>query len=46
MAKFTLDEIVSSVKGKVLEKVKTEFSDIVTDTRKLAEGVLFVALKG
>ena len=46
MAKFTLDEIVSSVKGKVLEKVKTEFSDIVTDSRKLAEGVLFVALKG
>ncbi|MEE1361677.1 MAG: UDP-N-acetylmuramoyl-tripeptide--D-alanyl-D-alanine ligase [Selenomonadaceae bacterium] len=46
MAKFTLDDIVSSVKGKVLEKVKTEFSDIVTDTRKLAEGVLFVALKG
>lgn len=46
MAKFTLDDIVSSVKGKILEKVKTEFSDIVTDTRKLAEGVLFVALKG
>ncbi|CAJ0600692.1 unnamed protein product [Cylicocyclus nassatus] len=46
MASFTLEEIIKATGGKVLEQVKAEFTDVVTDTRKLAEGVLFVALKG
>lgn len=46
MASFDLGEIVKAVGGKVLEQGASQFSDVVTDTRKLADGVLFVALKG
>ena len=43
---FTLNEIVKATSAKVYKEEKKEFSAIVTDTRKISEGVLFVALKG
>lgn len=46
MAVFTLAEIVKIVKGKALEQGAEQFTGVVTDTRKLCQGVLFVALKG
>lgn len=46
MAIFTLAEIVKAVKGKVLEQGADKFTDVVTDSRKISDGVLFVALKG
>ncbi|SFW42811.1 UDP-N-acetylmuramoyl-tripeptide--D-alanyl-D-alanine ligase [Selenomonas ruminantium] len=43
---FTLNEIVKATSAKIYKEEKKEFSAIVTDTRKISEGVLFVALKG
>ena len=43
---FTLNEIVKATSAKVYKEDKKEFSAIVTDTRKISAGVLFVALKG
>ena len=43
---FTLNEIVKATSAKLYKEEKKEFSAIVTDTRKISEGVLFVALKG
>ena len=43
---FTLNEIVKATGAKIYKEEKKEFSAIVTDTRKISEGVLFVALKG
>lgn len=47
MAKFTLDDVMKGLGScEILEEGKDVFSDIVTDTRKITPGVLFVALKG
>ena len=43
---FTLNEIVKATSAKVYKEEKKECRAIVTDTRKISEGVLFVALKG
>ena len=47
MPAFTLDDVIHALQRCiVLEQVKTQFADIVTDTRKIVPGALFVALKG
>ncbi|BAL82124.1 UDP-N-acetylmuramoyl-tripeptide--D-alanyl-D-alanine ligase [Selenomonas ruminantium subsp. lactilytica TAM6421] len=43
---FTLDEIVKAISAKIYKEEKKDFSAVVTDTRKISAGVLFVALKG
>lgn len=43
---FTLKEIVAAANAKVYKEEKQDFAAVVTDTRKISEGVLFVALKG
>ena len=43
---FTLKEIVAATDAKVYKEEKQNFAAVVTDTRKISEGVLFVALKG
>ena len=47
MPAFSLDDVIHALQRcAVLEQVKTQFADIVTDTRKIVPGALFVALKG
>lgn len=47
MPAFTLDEVIQAVeRAAILDDPNQSFTDIVTDTRKIAPGVLFVALKG
>ena len=46
MASFTIDQVVEATRASVLEYGKDSFKDIVTDTRKITPGCLFVALKG
>lgn len=46
MPAFALQEIVAATSAHIYNEVKQEFSDIVTDTRKISAGVLFVALQG
>ncbi len=46
MPAFTLEEILAATRADVVRKDKDRFVDIVTDTRKIAEGVLFVAFRG
>ncbi|WP_407399490.1 UDP-N-acetylmuramoyl-tripeptide--D-alanyl-D-alanine ligase [Anaerovibrio sp.] len=47
MPEFSLKDVESALTGaEVLEIGKDHFSDIVTDTRKIIPGCLFVALKG
>ena len=47
MPAFSLDDVIHALQRcAVLEQVKTQFTDIVTDTRKIVPGALFVALKG
>ena len=43
---FTLDEIVKATSADVYKEEKNDFCAVVTDTRKISAGVLFVALKG
>ena len=43
---FTLDEIVKATNADVYKEEKNDFCAVVTDTRKISAGVLFVALKG
>ncbi|MBR1696391.1 MAG: UDP-N-acetylmuramoyl-tripeptide--D-alanyl-D-alanine ligase, partial [Selenomonas sp.] len=43
---FTLKEIVAATDAKVYQEEKQDFAAVVTDTRKISAGVLFVALKG
>ncbi|MBQ5502144.1 MAG: UDP-N-acetylmuramoyl-tripeptide--D-alanyl-D-alanine ligase [Selenomonas sp.] len=43
---FTLKEIVAATDAKIYKEEKQKFAAVVTDTRKISEGVLFVALKG
>lgn len=46
MAKFTLDEVLTATNGIVLKKQREDFSSVVTDTRGMETGALFVALVG
>jgi len=46
MPAFTLEEIITATKADVVQKEADRFTDVVTDTRKISEGVLFLALKG
>ena len=46
MPTFVLEEILAATQGKVMKKKQEKFTDVVTDTRKIAEGALFLALKG
>ena len=47
MPAFSLDDVIHALQRcAVLEQVKTQFTDIVTDTRKIVPGALFVALQG
>ena len=46
MPAFTLEEIVQATGAEILAQGRSQFTDIVTDTRKIEAGVLFVALKG
>lgn len=42
----TLAELVKITSAKVLKEAQTEFTDLVSDTRKITPGVLFIAFKG
>lgn len=46
MPAFTLAEVAKITGAKILKQAKAEFTDIVTDTRKITNGVLFIAFKG
>ena len=47
MPAFSLDDVIKALPGcTILGQAKTQFADIVTDTRKIVPGALFVALKG
>lgn len=46
MPAFTLDEVLKATGAKVICEAAKAFGDVVTDTRKIAQQVLFVALKG
>lgn len=46
MPAFDLEEVLKATGAKVVNGAAKAFSDVVTDTRKIAEKVLFVALKG
>jgi len=43
---WTIDEIISAVKGEPLNIKEKVFSDISTDTRTIKKGELFIPLKG
>ncbi len=46
MPAFSLEEIVAATGADTAQREKDNFTDVVTDTRKISEGVLFVALRG
>lgn len=47
MARFTLDEVIKATGGTLLQKgAADDFTDVATDTRKITQGSIFVALKG
>ena len=46
MPAFTLDEILKATGAKTVQPGSRDFADVVTDTRKIETGVLFIALKG
>ena len=46
MPAFTLDEVREATGAKLYKMEHEEFTDIVTDTRKITPGVLFLAFKG
>ena len=46
MPSFTLREVLEAAGAEIYTRAGKEFSDIVTDTRKIEAGVLFIALKG
>lgn len=46
MPAFTLEEILSATHADAVQRLGDRFSDVVTDTRRISKGVLFVALKG
>ena len=46
MPKFKLAEILEATGAALRQEGKQTFSDVVTDTRRISDGVLFVALSG
>lgn len=47
MAKFTLQEVLQATQGESFNcSEDLQFTDVLTDTRELKEGTIFVALKG
>ena len=46
MPAFTLDEVREATGASVYREEAESFTDIVTDTRKITPGVLFLAFKG
>ena len=46
MPAFTLEEVLQTTGASEVRSGQKTFTDIVTDTRKIADGVLFVAFKG
>ncbi|MCR5440006.1 MAG: UDP-N-acetylmuramoyl-tripeptide--D-alanyl-D-alanine ligase [Selenomonas sp.] len=46
MPAFNLEEVQAITKASVYAKEKENFCDLVSDTRKISEGVLFLAFKG
>lgn len=46
MPAFTLAEVVRITGAAILKQDKENFTDLVSDTRKINEGVLFIAFKG
>ena len=51
MPSFTLQEVIAAAKAEIVQENDSKesgvvFQDIVTDTRKIQNGVLFLALKG
>ncbi len=46
MPSFTLKDIVEATQAEIAARQSEEFTDIVTDTRKIKTGVLFLALNG
>jgi UDP-N-acetylmuramoyl-tripeptide--D-alanyl-D-alanine ligase len=44
--KWTLNQIAGWTGGKIISEIKSEFSEVGTDTRKDLSGQVFVALKG
>ena len=46
MPAFTLDEVREATGAQLYKMEHEEFTDIVTDTRKITPGVLFLAFKG
>lgn len=47
MNKLTLDEIVMAVEGQIVTRgIKKEFEKVSIDSRKIAQGEIFIAVKG
>ncbi|MFA6850164.1 MAG: UDP-N-acetylmuramoyl-tripeptide--D-alanyl-D-alanine ligase, partial [Selenomonadaceae bacterium] len=46
MPDFTLKQVTTATGAKVYKAVDRGFTDVITDTRKIEKGMLFVALKG
>lgn len=47
MAHFTLEEVVKAVQGKVEQQAdRRQFTGVVTDTRRITPGCIFIALRG
>ena len=46
MPAFTLDEVREATGAQLYRIEQEEFTDVVTDTRKITPGVLFLAFKG
>ena len=46
MPAFTLEEVLQVTGASSAQVGQQKFTDIVTDTRKIADGVLFLAFKG
>ena len=46
MISLTLKEIAEAVDGKIIGNVDALINDVITDSRKIKDGDLFVAIKG
>ena len=46
MAAFTLDETIRATNAAVENPAPVRFTGVVTDTRRIVPGALFVALRG
>lgn len=46
MLNFTVENVTLATKGCLLKNIKQNFTKVVTDTRLIEEGALFIALRG